>query len=307
MHCCSVWEQGVESRCIQRRCLSCSSKLCAHLSLCGSSPSPYPAPPPPPPSPKLHFSPLPRPLPPPHAALLLSPFYPTPPLFSHSPTPHPPLGTRHLPRHAPRLANPSAPDLIVHCILDPTASNPVQTARESMKGLMERLHVLVIGPGLGRDDFMQSCAAEALQLAKERDMGVVIDADGLWLLNSKPELVRGWEGPARVVLTPNVMEFRRLCEAVVSPSASAGGARARRGEARRAPYNGDGFEEWRARDMWKRARLACPVDWGPESMSKESVRARTIWRTVLAPSGWALIARPSSTLVCSFIAPLLHP
>jgi len=41
----------------------------------------------------------------------------------------------------------------------------------------------VVGPGLGRDDHMQSCARIAFELAKEMDqLGVVVDADGLWLV-----------------------------------------------------------------------------------------------------------------------------
>lgn len=63
---------------------------------------------------------------------------------------------------------------------------------------------------------MQSCAREAFLLAQKLDIGVVVDADGLWLLNSEPGLLRGLEG--RVVVTPNVMEFRRLANAVVSPN-----------------------------------------------------------------------------------------
>ena len=44
-------------------------------------------------------------------------------------------------------------------------------------------HVLIIGPGLGRDDHMQSCARMAFELARELDqMSVVVDADGLWLV-----------------------------------------------------------------------------------------------------------------------------
>ena len=43
--------------------------------------------------------------------------------------------------------------------------------------------MLVIGPGLGRDDHMQSCARIAFELAKGFDqMSVVVDADGLWLV-----------------------------------------------------------------------------------------------------------------------------
>ena len=45
--------------------------------------------------------------------------------------------------------------------------------------------MLVIGPGLGRDDHMQSCARIAFELAKQMDqMSVVVDADGLWLVQA---------------------------------------------------------------------------------------------------------------------------
>lgn len=111
-------------------------------------------------------------------------------------------------------ADTSSPDLIVHGVLD--KDEGLDAAKEAMKSVMERLHVIIIGPGLGRDDFMQDCAREALKIAKEGEMGVVVDADGLWLLNKEPELVKGWKGVPRIILTPNVMEFKRLTEAVVS-------------------------------------------------------------------------------------------
>lgn len=40
----------------------------------------------------------------------------------------------------------------------------------------------------------------------------MIDADGLWLVQNEPETVIGYD---RAVLTPNVMEFGRLCDAMV--------------------------------------------------------------------------------------------
>jgi NAD(P)H-hydrate repair Nnr-like enzyme with NAD(P)H-hydrate dehydratase domain len=43
-------------------------------------------------------------------------------------------------------------------------------------------HVLIIGPGLGRSDHTQNCARAAFELAKESDIGVVVDADGLYLV-----------------------------------------------------------------------------------------------------------------------------
>jgi ATP-dependent NAD(P)H-hydrate dehydratase len=103
----------------------------------------------------------------------------------------------------------------VHGVLDEKTDTPsLDTARREMSSIMERLHVLIIGPGLGRSAYMQSCARAALELARSLDIGVVVDADGLWLLNSEPGLVKGLEG--RIVLTPNVMEFKRLATAVVS-------------------------------------------------------------------------------------------
>ncbi len=70
--------------------------------------------------------------------------------------------------------------------------------------LLSRLHVLVIGPGLGRDTFMQGICVHVLEAARQRGLPVVLDADGLQLAN---ELT----GYAAAVLTPNVAEFSRLC------------------------------------------------------------------------------------------------
>ena len=42
-------------------------------------------------------------------------------------------------------------------------------------------------------------------------MYVVVDADGLWLLQNEPEVIKGYR---KAVLTPNVAEFARLCDKV---------------------------------------------------------------------------------------------
>ncbi|KAL0255370.1 ATP-dependent (S)-NAD(P)H-hydrate dehydratase [Cryptococcus tetragattii IND107] len=111
-----------------------------------------------------------------------------------------------------------SPDLIVHTILDPQKSR--EDIRSALKGVMSRLHVLIIGPGLGRDDHMQSCAKIAFELAKDMEqMGVVVDADGLWLVQNEPKVVMDWPGVPRIILTPNVMEFKRLCDTMkIDPS-----------------------------------------------------------------------------------------
>ena len=60
---------------------------------------------------------------------------------------------------------------------------------------------------------MQTFARLAVTIAKEQNMYLVIDADGLYMVNNDLSLVRGYE---KVVLTPNVVEFKRLSEAAVS-------------------------------------------------------------------------------------------
>lgn len=60
---------------------------------------------------------------------------------------------------------------------------------------------------------MQSAARVAIRLAREKGVYVVVDADGLWLVQNEPDCVKGYE---RCVLTPNVVEFGRLCDAAVS-------------------------------------------------------------------------------------------
>ncbi|KAF9915668.1 hypothetical protein BX616_005634 [Lobosporangium transversale] len=76
--------------------------------------------------------------------------------------------------------------------------------------LLKRLHVLVVGPGLSRDKKMLQCAKHAIEKAKELDMPIVIDADGLFLVQNEPDLVQGY---TKAVLTPNIVEFGRLCSA----------------------------------------------------------------------------------------------
>ncbi len=75
--------------------------------------------------------------------------------------------------------------------------------------MLPRLHVLVVGPGLGRDELMQDTCARVLQEARKREMPFVLDADGLWLAQTRPELVQGYRF---CILTPNVTEFGRLAD-----------------------------------------------------------------------------------------------
>ena len=86
-----------------------------------------------------------------------------------------------------------------------------KTVAAAVSAMFPRLHVLVVGPGLGRNSLMQASCREILAAARSHGMPVVLDADGLALVCDEPDLVRGWK---EVVLTPNVIEFGRLAKAV---------------------------------------------------------------------------------------------
>eukprot|EP00099_Drosophila_melanogaster_P021791 NP_649090.1 uncharacterized protein Dmel_CG10424 [Drosophila melanogaster] len=94
-----------------------------------------------------------------------------------------------------------SPDLIVHPVLD------CVDAVERIAPWLERLHVVVIGPGLGREPGILKTASNVLKLCMDTKKPVVIDADGLFLLNDNLNLICG---QPNVILTPNVMEFQRL-------------------------------------------------------------------------------------------------
>ncbi|KAK6541034.1 hypothetical protein TWF694_008413 [Orbilia ellipsospora] len=77
--------------------------------------------------------------------------------------------------------------------------------------LLDRLHVIVVGPGLGRDELMQRITGRVVKAAREKGMGIVVDADALLLVSSDPSLVKSYPN---AILTPNVVEFSRLSKAL---------------------------------------------------------------------------------------------
>ncbi|KAI1885336.1 hypothetical protein AGOR_G00219090 [Albula goreensis] len=98
-----------------------------------------------------------------------------------------------------------SPELIVHPVLDsPNAVDEVDK-------WLPRLHSIVVGPGLGRDDKLLKNAKDIIEKSKTRDIPIIIDADGLWLVAQQPSIIQGYQ---KGILTPNFMEFSRLYEAV---------------------------------------------------------------------------------------------
>ena len=92
-----------------------------------------------------------------------------------------------------------------------TQSETPETVAASVIEMLPRLHVLVIGPGLGREDLMQSTCEKVITEAKKQNLPFVLDADGLNLVNMNPDLVKGYR---ECILTPNVVEFGRLAKAL---------------------------------------------------------------------------------------------
>ncbi|KAL6293051.1 hypothetical protein ACE6H2_001193 [Prunus campanulata] len=78
---------------------------------------------------------------------------------------------------------------------------------------MERFDCLVIGPGLGRDPFLLDCVSKIIKLARQSNVPIVIDGDGLFLVTNSLDLISGYP---LAVLTPNVNEYRRLVQKVLS-------------------------------------------------------------------------------------------
>ena len=66
---------------------------------------------------------------------------------------------------------------------------------------------------------MQDTVAHMIKAARDNNVPLVLDADALWLVQSRPDLVRGYK---ECVLTPNVIEFGRLAKAVNAESDDAG-------------------------------------------------------------------------------------
>lgn len=79
---------------------------------------------------------------------------------------------------------------------------------------LPRLHAVVIGPGLGRDEKAWAIVEPVIQATVAANIPIIIDADGLALLvDSRLHLIRGY---ARCILTPNKVEFDRLCQAALN-------------------------------------------------------------------------------------------
>ncbi|XP_064637236.1 ATP-dependent (S)-NAD(P)H-hydrate dehydratase-like isoform X2 [Lineus longissimus] len=98
-----------------------------------------------------------------------------------------------------------SPDLIVIPVLD----HPSSVSEISQ--YLNRMDSLIIGPGLGRNADILQNVKQVIDEAKRRNIPIVIDADGLFLVSQHPDIVQNYK---KVILTPNVVEYGRLHQAV---------------------------------------------------------------------------------------------
>ena len=114
-----------------------------------------------------------------------------------------------------------SPELIVHPYMREGGSGSnggthtaydaelVTEAMEKIEPWLDRMSVLVVGPGLGRDPTMCETAKRIIAAACEKDIPLVIDADGIRLVMEDEDVsLVGNNG--RVVLTPNKAELDRF-------------------------------------------------------------------------------------------------
>lgn len=88
----------------------------------------------------------------------------------------------------------------------------VEKMTREVSSMMDRMHVLVIGPGLGRCPLVLRATAQIMKIGIEMNLSMVVDADALFLL-TLPENRGIFECYDKVVLTPNVIEYKRLLDA----------------------------------------------------------------------------------------------
>jgi ATP-dependent NAD(P)H-hydrate dehydratase len=83
--------------------------------------------------------------------------------------------------------------------------NMVQQVTESM----QRLHCLVIGPGLGRCPLVLKAVAGIIRAARDQNLYMILDADALYMLSLEEyrNLLQGYD---KVILTPNIVEYQHL-------------------------------------------------------------------------------------------------
>lgn len=115
-------------------------------------------------------------------------------------------------------------------IIEEKVNRMVQKVNENL----DKKHVLIIGPGLGRCPIVLKATSLIIQNAMKKHINIVLDADALYLLSlsenhnmfmdyyydnnddidNSNDRVAVTTTKSRIVLTPNMMEYKRLVDSM---------------------------------------------------------------------------------------------
>lgn len=122
-----------------------------------------------------------------------------------------------------------SPDLIVHPYLERDEAK-ISEIVENVGFWLDRLSCLIVGPGAGRHKVTLEIMKLVIEEAKQRNLPMIIDAvsslkywsklifvfqDGLYLIQKDPSILSkvSSKDNRNLILTPNTIEFIRLCRA----------------------------------------------------------------------------------------------
>ena len=91
-----------------------------------------------------------------------------------------------------------------------------ESLRDKLRKDLEWADILILGPGIGRGDYAKTLLYDIYTIMQEEKAlvrGLVLDADGLWVTFSDPELTqmlcgRAW--PEKLIMTPHLGEFAHM-------------------------------------------------------------------------------------------------
>lgn len=107
-----------------------------------------------------------------------------------------------------------SPDLMVHPYLLTQNSEEFDDKMDKIKSLLERMDVVIIGPGFGRNNETMLNMLIKIVRYCSTDKALIMDADALYHLATNDELkdVVIKSDNKNIIITPNVMELKRLKE-----------------------------------------------------------------------------------------------
>lgn len=137
------------------------------------------------------------------------------------------LSTVAIPRYLITVVSQNILEVMIYPI--DSTENEIIFNKENIDGLINKVDVLTCGMGLGKS----KAAHEIIYyIIKNFDGKLVLDADALNILSENIDLLN--EAKCKIILTPHMMEFKRLHDAVISR-----GEQQCRGECLQSPCGGE--------------------------------------------------------------------